>query len=229
MIRKEPLVLSEIAVLWDMDGTFLDSNSLHFQIWQQMLEPTVPGFSRQSFKRVFGTNNRQSLAAWFGRELAEDELQDLSNRKEAIFQERMAEGARLFPGVLNWMEYLHANGVKQAIASSAPAGNIDTAVETFNLGYLFQAIVSGSKLPAKPAPDVFLKAAEALAVEPSRCVVFEDSIHGLEGAKAAGMLRVAKLNSLIKLEKSDADLFVSEYTQDPEPFFKDVLKLLNRN
>ena len=87
-----------------------------------------------------------------------------------------------------WLERLHAAGWRQAVASSAPPANIDVLIEVLKLGDILQATVSAEEVPhGKPAPDVFLRAAERLGVDPHRSVVVEDAAVGVEAGRRGGM------------------------------------------
>src|SRR5207302_925587 len=100
------------------------------------------------------------------------------------------EGVRTQPGARELVEHLHALGARQAIASSAPPANIDLMVQL--LGLPFDAVVSGEEVArGKPAPDIFLRAAERLDLPPARVVVLEDAPAGVEAGKAAGSRVIA--------------------------------------
>ena len=92
------------------------------------------------------------------------------------------------PGVANWLRRLHEEGWQQAIASSAPRANIEVVLEALSAGYFFRAIVSAEDVHrGKPDPEVFLTAAARVGALPDRCIVVEDAIAGVEGARNAGM------------------------------------------
>ena len=147
---------------------------------------------RPTFQRLFGLNNRDTLAAILGRPPEPPELVTIAGRKEHLFR---LEAQRLVPptdGALALLAEFQAAGWLQAIASSAPQANINLLLDKFGIRDRFQAICSGADLPAgKPDPALFLQAAEALSVPPSRCVVLEDSSAGIEAARRAGMRCVA--------------------------------------
>ena len=96
--------------------------------------------------------------------------------------------------------------MKQAIASSAPPKNIEVLVQELQIGKYFDAIVSGYDIPGKPDPAVFLKAAQQVEVLPENCVVIEDAVAGVEGAKNAGMKCIAVTTTNVAEALSKADL-----------------------
>ena len=193
------------AVLWDMDGVLVDTGDFHFSAWKQTFEELGIPFDKEDFRNTFGMNNAGILEWVYGRMPEPDEVAKISDKKEFLFRELVRGKAELLPGVLMWLRQFQAWEIKQAIASSAPPENIEVLVAELNIGDFFDAIVSGFDLPGKPKPDIFLKAADILQVRPENCVVIEDAIAGVEGAKGAGMICIAvtTTNPGCALEKAD--------------------------
>lgn len=219
--------LSELCVLWDMDGTLVDSYELHYQTWRlAMLEVNVV-LERQTFNENFGRTNRMSLPNYLGYEPNESHYEKLTRRKEALFQEKAAEVTNLFPGVEIWLGYLKKQGVKQAIASSAPKKNIDIFMNTFKLSHFFDALVAGSDLPSKPAPDVFLKAAKLLQHIPETAIVIEDAPAGLEAGKKAGMFTIGIATSN-PADQLLADLVIPNFNLNPADVFHKILETISK-
>ena len=193
------------AVLWDMDGVLVDTGDFHFQSWKETFEEIDVPFDREDFTKTFGMNNAGILEWVFGRKPDPEEVSRISDKKESLFRELVKGKAEPLPGVPGWLKQFQAWGIKQAITSSAPPENIEVLVAELQIEDFFDAIVSGFDLPGKPNPDVFLKAANTLQVSPENCVVVEDAIAGVEGAKRAGMkcIAVTTTNPADKLAKAD--------------------------
>ena len=193
------------AVLWDMDGVLVDTGEFHFQSWKETFEELDVPFDREDFRKTFGMNNAGILEWMFGRKPDPEEVAQISDKKESLFRELVKGKAEPLPGVLDWLKQFQAWEIKQAITSSAPPENIEVLVAELKIEDFFDAIVSGFDLPGKPNPDVFLKAANTLRVRPENCVVVEDAIAGVEGAKRAGMkcISVTTTNPASKLAKAD--------------------------
>ena len=136
----------------------------------------------------------------------------LIQEKEQTFLQRAPQEAVLVPGVRNWLSSAAARHIPQAIASSGPQENIDFLMSRFNLSLYFKALISGAELPAKPEPDVFLKAARVLNRTPEHCLVIEDAVPGVKAAKNAGMRCIAVATSTPKAALTDADLIVDDFT-----------------
>jgi len=179
------------AVLWDMDGVLVDSHEAHFQAWAATLAAEGIAFDRGIFLRLFGMNNRDTLASLLGRPPRAAELARINQGKEGRFRRIIQGHARMLPGVSLWLERFRAAGYRQAVASSAPLANIQAIVEELGIAAFFDALVTSHGLAGKPDPAVFLAAAQQLAVAPAQCLVIEDSLAGVEAAGRAGMTCIA--------------------------------------
>jgi HAD superfamily hydrolase (TIGR01509 family) len=219
------LEINNLAVLWDMDGTILDTFDLHYETWQETFAGQDIPFNRDLFRSHFGANNRETVPIYLGYEPDESTYTEIANYKEELFRQQLATKARLFPGVTDWFTYFANHGAKQAIASSANMENIEKVVDAFRIRHYFGALVSGEDLPSKPAPDIFLRAAIKLGVPPEECVVFEDSFHGVNSAKAAGMVSVG-FASTAHFKPGDADIILHTYAQNPAPIIQHILHLI---
>lgn len=180
------------AVLWDMDGTLVDSAEYHWQAWRDTMARQGIAISHEQFLASFGQRNDSILRKWLGNEATPSTIQRIGNAKEALYRENVRQyGIQPLPGVADWLHRLHQQGWPQAIASAAPRANIETILEVLSVAYLFEAIVSAEDVhKGKPDPEVYLLAAKRLGVAPACCIVVEDAVAGIEGARAAGMRSV---------------------------------------
>lgn len=198
------------AVLWDMDGVIVDTYEGHFVSWKQALDEVGQDYDEDIFRRTFGMNNRLIMATVFERELEEEFIQKVSDRKEEIFRRDIKGIVQTLPGVLDWLERFKGMGLKQAVASSAPQANIDALLTELNIRDYFLAEAAGATLKGKPDPAVFLLAADLLSVDPRNCLVIEDSIAGVQSAKSAGCKCVAVLTTNQASDLGKADLIVKD-------------------
>lgn len=198
------------AVLWDMDGVIVDTYEGHYLSWKQALDEVGQPYEEDTFRRTFGMNNRLIMATVFGRDLDEEFIQRVSDRKEEIFRRDIKGIVRVLPGVLDWLARFKEMGLKQAVASSAPQANIDALLDELGIRDYFQAEAAGSTLKGKPDPAVFLLAAQKLGVDPVNCLVIEDAIAGVEAAKRAGATCVAVLTTNQAEALTGADLIVKD-------------------
>jgi beta-phosphoglucomutase len=179
------------AVLWDMDGVLVNTGELHYRSWKHAFAEVGTTFTHEQFTATFGMNNAGILETVYGEDLTPELLDKISTRKEVSFREMVKGNAELLPGAKMLLDKFTSLCMKQAIASSAPPENIDVLVGELKIGQYFGALVSGANMPGKPDPSVFLKSASDLRIEPHNCIVIEDAIAGVEGARRAGMKCIA--------------------------------------
>ena len=177
------------AVLWDMDGTLIDSEEFHWISWRNALATEGIAITREQFLSSFGQRNDSILPQWLGAGATPERMEKIANAKEELYRRRVRRnGISPLPGVTNWLHRLHQEGWLQAIASAAPRANVDAVLEALSATHIFQAIVSAKDVHrGKPDPEVYLTAAARVGVPPERCIVVEDAVAGVEGARRAGM------------------------------------------
>jgi beta-phosphoglucomutase len=201
------------AVIWDVDGTLVDTGELHFAAWVDLCRDLGYDFTRADFAATFGRRNPEIIRYLFGNRFDAAAIDDLGVRKEELYKAAARRGVALLPGARELLDGLHAAGFRQAIGSSAPRGNIDLILELTGSARFFDAISSAEDTSkGKPDPEVFLIAAAKVQMAPARCVVMEDAIAGVEAAKAGGMKCVAVTfvghHPEEKLRRAGADLTV---------------------
>jgi len=206
------------AVLWDMDGTLLDSAEYHWLSWREVLANEGFDLTRGRFLESFGRRNDATLRGYFGDAFPLSEVERISAIKEARYRELVrSQGVDLLPGVGRWLQRLKADGWRQALASSASLLNVETILEGLRIADLFDATVSAEDVQTgKPDPEVFLVAAARVSAPPARCVVIEDSPAGIQAARLAGMRSIGVLSSQLSLA---ADVVVRTLVELPDDAF----------
>lgn len=199
-----------LAVLWDLDGVLVDTREAHFLSWNRVLLDFNLSMPKDLFNKLFGMNNHGTLEALMGSPVTNELVDEISAKKEKVFREIMQCNIQLMPGVDIWLHWLVANQIPQAIASSAPPENIDQVLDSLDIRNLFQAVVAGYGHPSKPDPWVFQMASTELHVPGEKCLVIEDSIAGVQAAKAIGAtcLAVTSTTGVEYLSNAGADLVV---------------------
>lgn len=200
------------AVLWDVDGTLVDTADLHFQAWCALAQELGKPFTRADFAGTFGWRNAEIIPKLFGAYLDAD-IARLGDRKEEIYRAQACRGVALLPGARELLEGLHAAGARQAIGSSAPRANLEMILDlTGTRRHLPVVVAMEDTRRGKPNPDVFLIGARRLGVEPGRCVVLEDAPVGIQAARAGGMRAIGVTfvghHSADSLQNAGADLVV---------------------
>ena len=206
--ESRPVDFAEAGVIWDMDGVLVDTGEFHYRSWRATLATVGLDYTREQFRRCFGLNNDETLARLDLAGLPVQERDRIKASKEESFRASVRGHARPLPGVHAWLEKLRSWGLAQAIASSAPPANIDVLIDELALRGFFDAVVGGDDLPGKPDPAIFVEAARRIGRNPARCVVIEDSVAGVSGAKDAGMRCIAITNTNPARELTRADLVV---------------------
>jgi beta-phosphoglucomutase len=210
------------AVLWDLDGTLVDSEEFHWLSWRDTLKPEGVELTYQQFLGSFGQRNDRILTGWLGEGCDPDRIRRIGDAKETEYR-RLAHtrGLNPLPGAKEWLIALRAAGWKQAVASSAPALNVKTMLDVLKLDALLDAVVTAEDVThGKPAPDVFLAAAAKVGVVPSRCVVVEDAAAGVEAGRRAGMRTIG----VIKNGALHADVDVHSLADLPRDAFDRLLE-----
>lgn len=197
-----------IGVLWDMDGVITDSGEAHYISWKKALDRHGISFSREFFHKTFGMNNNGILSLLLERQVTEQEVDDIGGLKEALFRQDISGTLVLLPGVETWLQHFSQAGVRQAVASSAPAENIDAIVDELGIRDRFSTLVSGAQLSGKPDPATFLLAAQRLGMQPEDCLVIEDATVGVEAARRGKMKCVAVCTTHPKEDLGAADVVV---------------------
>jgi beta-phosphoglucomutase len=209
---------AQLGVIWDMDGTLVDTAELHFQAWQAVCAEQGREFTRADFAATFGRRNPEIIRHLFGDRHAPAEVDALGDRKEVLYRHAARAGVELLPGVRELLGQLHEAGFRQAIGSSAPRANLDLILQLTGAGRFFQALSSMEDTQrGKPDPQVFLVAAQRLGVEPARCLVVEDAPAGLQAARAGGMKSIGVgfvgHHDAATLAAAGADLVVASLTE----------------
>ena len=177
------------AVIFDLDGVVTDTAEYHYQAWKRLADEEGLPFDREINERLRGVSRRASLEIILGdRQATEAQIAEMMERKNSYYVAMLKQvtQADLLPGVLPLLQELHAAGIKIAIGSASK--NARTVLAALGIEDLLDAIADGySTGRPKPAPDLFLKAAEMLNVSPGNCAVVEDAAAGIDAALAAGM------------------------------------------
>ena len=177
------------AVLWDMDGTLIDSEEFHWISWRETMAKEGIPITRDQFLASFGQRNDSIIPRLLRAASTPERVERISAAKEEIYRDLIRKhGVEPLPGVRAWVHRLYEEGWLQAIASAAPRANIDAVLDALGAAHHFQGIVSADDVhKGKPDPEVYLVAASRVGASPDRSIVVEDAVAGVEGARSAGM------------------------------------------
>lgn len=185
------------ALIFDMDGTMIDSMPSHAKSWQV--------FARQHgieidlvdlLRRTTGRTGAECMAELFQRPMDADEAWRLTQEKEAMYRDLFTPIFAEVAGFKRFMSTALGHGLKIGVGTAGDKHNIAFALGHLQLEVAPHAVVGGDEgQPGKPQPHIFLEAARRLGVEPERCIVFEDAPLGIEAARRAGMRAVGICSS----------------------------------
>jgi beta-phosphoglucomutase len=209
------------SVLWDLDGTLVDSEQYHWLAWRDTMAAHGTALTHEQFLKTFGLRNDAIIPQWIpGASPAL--IDEIAREKEELYRRLIRDGGLdPLPGARHWTEQLARDGWRQAIASSSPRENIDVVLNIIGLASFFQAIVSAEDVTrGKPDPQVFLTAAARLGSEPAHSIVVEDAPAGIDAARRAGMPSIGVRRNGSPLA---ANLAVSSLADLPSDAFSRLL------
>jgi len=185
--------VSEIkGFIFDLDGVLTDTAEFHYLAWQKLADEEKIPFDRKANESLRGVSRRESLLLIVGdRPYSEDQIQEMMERKNCYYVDSITTitPKNLLAGGLEFLKELRQAGIKIAIGSASK--NARNVIEKLHLSDYVDAIADGNSVQhPKPAPDLFLFAADLIGLKPSQCVVVEDAAVGIEAAIAAGMWAV---------------------------------------
>ena len=185
------------GVVFDLDGTLVDNMDLHAEAFARFCaRHGLPAVTPESRARFDGRRNRDIFPELFGRTLADDELRAFTDEKEGLYRELSCGALAPLPGLLELLDRLDGAAIPVALATSAPAENVEHTLRELRLDQRLTRVVRSDLVArGKPHPDVFLAAAALLGAPPESCLAFEDAPMGVLAARAAGMRCVAVTTS----------------------------------
>ena len=176
------------AVIFDMDGVLVDSEPFGFEALRRVMIRHGLPYSQEENAEFLGRTTLDSCRILKQRHGLPASVETLADWYVEGMLEQIARGPVPMIGVPDVLHRVRASGYRLALASSAEVRVIEANLAALSIRPLFEAVVSGTQVArGKPAPDVFLAAADRLGTPPARCLVVEDSRNGLLAAKAAGM------------------------------------------
>ncbi len=180
------------ALIFDMDGTMIDSMPYHAKSWGEFCRLHGVGLSIEEVLRLTtGRTGTEAVRVLLG-EMDDERARALVHQKEEAYRALFAPVFREVAGFRRFERLARERGLKTGVATAGDKQNIAFAMKHLAMDPQPAAIVGGDEgLRGKPEPDIFLEAARRLGVPPSECIVFEDAPFGIEGARRAGMRAVA--------------------------------------
>jgi HAD superfamily hydrolase (TIGR01509 family) len=207
------------ALLFDLDGTLAETDSLHLPTWVDVLRPYGVGVDKEFYRESISGRSTSEIVEDLLPDLSTEEGRKLADAKEASFRERAHELEPL-PGLLDFMEEAKNRGLSLALVTNAPEENVEAILLALELGVFFDEVVLSEEVgPVKPDPAPYRAALDKLGIAPEEALAFEDSTSGIASAVGAGIptVGIASTQDPEKLLQAGAFKVARDFT-DPELF-----------
>ena len=209
------------GVLFDFNGTMFFDEQFQEDSWKQFVgEKVGRDISDEEFRNcILGRNADFVLQYFLNRELTRDEIIDLEEEKEVIYR-RLCLGSGAFhlaPGLPKFLDKLKARGIPITIVTASCWNNVRFFFEQMKLDKWFdidRVVYNDGSFPGKPEPDMYLLAARKIGLPAEACIVFEDSLSGIEAAKRAGARQVIKVDPKMAASPEDGIISIRDYSSN---------------
>jgi HAD superfamily hydrolase (TIGR01509 family) len=180
------------TIIFDMDGLLVDSEPLARRSWEQVIQPYGFKLDEATYSLMIGLRLEESSRLLQSRLGIPAEAQELARRKEAVLAQLSTEGIPPMPGLDALLAELRIRKIPWAVATSNRRPFAEQVLQQLGIWAACRSLITGPEVQrGKPAPDIYLLAAERMGVEPQRCLALEDSVPGAQAAKAAGLVTIA--------------------------------------
>jgi beta-phosphoglucomutase len=206
------------GVLFDMDGVLVDSEHFICRAAIMMFDELGISVSPEDFKPFTGMGENRYIGGVAENHGIVVDIEKVKARTYEIYQEIVRDKLSPLPGALDFIEKCRRKGFKLALATSADRIKMEVNLKEIGLsGDIFDSIVSGIDIELKkPFPDIYLKAAEKLGLEPNQCLVVEDAVSGIKAGKTAGCRCLAITSSFNAAALSEADWICESFLMVPD-------------
>ncbi len=213
------------ALIFDLDGTLANTETLHYKAWEKALKNNgVEQLPLETFMTYVGTSNEKIAGDYIESDNVNKNIDELIREKQLIYRDLIPE-IQLFRGTREIIDRYHAT-FRLAIASSSHKEEIMLLLKSKQLDSYFDLVVGGDMVRRKkPDPEIYLQAQQTLGFAPQECIAFEDSEHGLNSAKNAGMYGVAIPNEFtLNHNFSRADLILTSLAEMDDEKISELLR-----
>ncbi len=201
------------AIIFDMDGVLVDNNDYHYKAFEVFCQKYKLDFTPEIYhKNITGRTNEMILQYLFG-DLSPEKVNELAFEKEKFYRDIFRPVMKPANGLLALLETIYTKGITCAVASNGPFENIDFVLDELDIRKYFKVVINPTMVKAgKPAPDIYLKAAELLGKSTDECVVFEDSPTGIIAARAANIKVIGLSTTHEEHELIDTEFIIKDFT-----------------
>lgn len=192
------------GIIFDFNGTLFWDSEKHQEAWREFSKRLRDhAFTDEEMREyMFGRTNEDIIAYLIGKKPSAELVEKFAQEKEAVYRDmcrKDKENTVLAPGAIDFLNYLVENNIPHTIATMSEKDNVEFYIEEFKLAKWFdieKIVYADGTIPGKPAPDIYIKAAKKLNLNPQDCIVVEDAISGIESAKNAGIGKIIAIASM---------------------------------
>ena len=221
------------GIIFDFNGTLYWDSQLHYDAWREYSK-MLRGYEftdEEMRDKMFGHTNEDIIEYAIGKKPSKEMVEKYGKEKEALYRKRCLlnpEDFRLAPGAVEFLDYLKENNIPRTIATMSEWDNVEFYIKEFQLEKWFdldKIVYSDGTIPGKPAPDIFLIAAEKIGLNPVDCVVVEDAIAGIKSAQSAGIGKIIAIASLEPVEFYEKIDCVEQIIKNFDEFDRNLLEI----
>ncbi len=215
---------ADFAIIFDMDGVIVDSNPYHKVALKQFVRKYGRDLTDQELlQKVYGRTNKEWLTNLFG-VLSTEQLHRYTEEKEELYRALFKNEIRPLKGLVTFLEALEQYHIPRAIATSAPHSNVTFTLDGTGTRNYFKVILDDTFVThGKPNPEIYVKAAAALHMPPAQCIVFEDSLSGVQSGQAAGARVVGVTTTHSPEELAHTNYVINDFADlDPLLLFRKI-------
>ncbi len=205
-------MMSEKAFIFDMDGTLIDAFAAYEAAFGEAFKSVGRVYRKGMLEPFYGQVDEEILRIMLKKDRVDDEVERLVEIKRKHYLKIAHDAIKILPCAVEIIKILKDKNVKVAIATSGQRSATEIAVDKLGIKDAVDGVITGTEVNmGKPDPELFLRAAEMINVLPNQCIVVEDSLHGIEAGKRAGMMTAAVATGKIsgeELKKAGPDVVV---------------------
>lgn len=192
------------GIIFDFNGTLFWDSKLHYDAWREFSKE-LRGYEftdEEMRDKMFGHTNSDIIEYAIGRKPSPAMVEKYAEEKEALYRKRCLldkENFKLAPGAIEFLDFLKEHNIPRTIATMSEWCNVEFYIREFKLEKWFdidKIVYSDGSIAGKPAPDIFLIAAEKINLPPKECLVIEDALAGIKSAQAAGIGKIYAIASM---------------------------------
>lgn len=210
------------GIIFDFNGTLLFDSEKHLEAWREYSKQLrgTPFTDEEMRDYMFGRTNEDIIAYAIGKKPDPELVNKLGLEKEAVYREmcrKEGDNLKLAPHAEEFLDFLCENDIPHTIATMSGIENVEFYIEQFNLKKWFdidKIVYANGKIPGKPAPDIYVIAAQNLELDPKDCIVVEDAVSGINAAENAGIGKIIAMASMEPVELYKNMLSVGEIITD---------------